>query len=223
MDTASAQAAFSLVRGSDGATVSGSFAWSGEAMTFDPGSSLTAGADYTARVRTIAKDKAGNALGAEKVWTFRVVTTVTAYPSSAAIYAGTLRSGDASRLRSDNDSYYQVSSTTSATRTSDWYGVTKYVSNALKSLKITYKGKNSASCSQAIYVYNWTSGYWVGLDTRTVGTSEVSVTATPTGTLADYVSGTSGDGDVAVRIRCARSDSVNFYASGDLMKVVYEK
>ncbi len=49
------------------------------------------------------------------------------------------------------------------------------------------------------------------------------MTVGPSGTLADYVSGTSGDGDVAVRIRCARSDATSFYASGDLMKVVYEK
>ena len=223
MNTASAQAAFSLVRSSDGAAVSGTFAWSGDTMTFDPSSSLTAGAEYTARLTTGAKDKAGNALAAEKVWRFRAIITVTAYPSSTALYAGTLRSGDATRLRSDNDSYYQVSSTTSGTRTADWYGVTTSVSNALKTLKVTYKGKNSASCSQTVSVYNWTTGYWVQLDARTVGTSEVSITVAPTGTLADYVSGTTGDGDVAVRIRCTRSDSTSFYASGDLMKVVYEK
>ena len=151
------------------------------------------------------------------------LATATAYPSSTAIYAGALRSGDASRLRSDNDSYYQVSSTTSGTRTSDWYAVTTSVSNALTSLKVTYKGKSSASCSQTLWVYNWTAGYWVQLDGRTVGTSEGSVTVAPSGTLADYVSGASGDGDVAVRVRCTRSDSTSFYASGDLMKVVYEK
>ncbi|HEV3407934.1 MAG TPA: S8 family serine peptidase, partial [Gaiellaceae bacterium] len=223
MNAASAQAAFSLVRSSDGAPVSGSFAWSGDTLTFDPSSSLAAGTEYTAKVTTAAQDKAGNALAADQVWKFRILTTVTAYPSSTAIYAGKLRSGDASRLRSDNDSYYQVSSTTSGTRVSDWYGVTTSVSNALTSLKVTYKGKNSASCSQTISVYNWTTGYWVQLDSRTVGTSEVSATVGPSGTLADYVSGTSGDGDVAVRIRCARSDSTSFYASGDLMKVVYEK
>ena len=144
-------------------------------------------------------------------------------PSAAKIYYGSLRSGDASRLATDNDSYYQVNSTTSGTRVSDWYGRVKYVSNALTSLSITYKGKSSASCSQILYVYDWTNGYWIKLDSRTVGTSEVGVTVKPGGTLANYVSGTSGDGDVAVRVRCARGDSTNFYTSGDLMKIVYTK
>jgi hypothetical protein len=56
-----------------------------------------------------------------------------------------------------------------------------------------------------------------------VGTSEVSATLTVAGTLADYVTGTSGDGDVAVRVRCTRGDSTSFYTSGDLMKIVYTK
>ena len=223
MDAGSTQAAFSLVRSSDGAAVSGTFAWGGETMTFDPTSNLAAGATYTARVGTGAKDAAGNPLPAETTWTFTVLTTVTAYPSATAIYSGTLRSGDASRLVSDNDDYYQVSSTTSGTRTSDWYGRVTGVSNSLRSLKLTYKGKNSASCSQRVYAYNWTTAAWVQLDSRTVGTSEVGVTLSPAGTLADYVSGASGDGEVRVRVRCTRGDGVAFYASGDLMRVVYEK
>jgi excinuclease ABC subunit C len=56
-----------------------------------------------------------------------------------------------------------------------------------------------------------------------VGTSEVSATLTVAGTLADYVTGTSGDGDVAVRVRCTRGDSTSFYTSGDLMKIVYAR
>lgn len=46
------------------------------------------------------------------------------------------------------------------------------------------------------------------------------VEKSPTGSLADYVSGTSGAGEVLVRIRATRN-SANFYASGDLMRITY--
>ena len=223
MDTAGAQQAFSLVKAADGSSVSGAVSWSGNTLVFDPTSNLAAGAQYRAKVTTAAKDKAGNALASEKAWTFTVATTVTVYPSSTTVYAGSLRSGDASRLRVDDDGYFEVNSTTSGTRATDWYGRTTGVSNGLRSLSLTFKGKNSASCSQTVSVYNWTSGYWVQLDARTVGTSEVGLTLSPGGTLADYVSGSSGDGDVAVRVRCTRGDSVNFYASADLLRTVFTK
>ena len=44
----------------------------------------------------------------------------------------------------------------------------------------------------------------------------------PGGTLADYVSGTSGDGELRVRVRCTRSTG-SFFSSGDLMTIVYDR
>lgn len=44
----------------------------------------------------------------------------------------------------------------------------------------------------------------------------------PGGTLADYVSGSSGDGELRVRVRCTLT-SGSFFSSGDLMKIVYDK
>ena len=225
MNTASAQSAFSLMKSADGTAVTGSFSWSGATMTFSPSAALAAGAEYTARVSTAAKDAAGNAVASEKVWKFTiaVVSTVTVAPSATTIYSGSLRSGDASALASDDNGYYAVDSTTSGTRVADWYGRMRGVSNALKSLRVTYQGKSSASCTQYLYVYSWTNATWVRVDARTVGTTEVGVTVTLGGTLADYVSGTSGDGDVLVRVRCLRSDAVNFFVSGDLMRVTFDK
>ncbi len=222
MDKTATQSAFSLVRSSDGAAVSGAFSWSGNTLIFDPSSSLAAGTAYTARVTTAAKDTAGNALAAEKTSSFTTVTTVTAYPTGTAIITGTLRAGDYTRLRTDDNVYYQVNSTTSGTRTSAWYGSFTGVSNALAKLSIAYKGKNSVSCSQTLAVFRWTDSTWVQYDSRSVGTSEVSVTKSPTGTLADYVSGTTGDGELRVRVRCTNS-SYSFYASGELLKITYDK
>ena len=148
--------------------------------------------------------------------------TVTASPSSVALYAGSVRSGGAAQLGADDNSYFAVNSTTSGTRVADWYGLINRVSNALKSLKVRYRGKSSYSCNQSLYVYKWTTGSWTRFDSRTLGTSELEVNVSVSGTLADYVSGTSGDGDVAVRLRCTR-DSGSYYTSSDLLQITYEK
>jgi serine protease AprX len=149
-------------------------------------------------------------------------TTVTASPASVSLYSGSIRSGGTSRLAADDNAYFEVNSTTSGTRASDWYGRIQGVTNALQSLKITYRGKSYRTCTQVVYVYNWTTGGWVQLDSRSVSTSEIEVNASPTGTLADYVSGSSGDGEVAVRIRCSRSDS-SFFTSADLLRITYQR
>ena len=65
---------------------------------------------------------------------------------------------------------------------------------------------------------------WVQPDSRSVDGMKVAVTAVPTGTLADYVSGTTGDGDVAVRVRCVRiGTGSTFFSTGDLMKISFTK
>jgi hypothetical protein len=150
-------------------------------------------------------------------------TTVTAAPSSVALYSGSVRSGGAAQLAADDNAFFAVNSTTSGTtRVADWYGFVP-ATNSLQSLKVTYRGRSSYTCTQVVYVYNWTTSTWVQLDSRSVGTSEVLVERTPAGTLADYVSGTSGDGDVAVRLRCARGDAYSFFTSGDLLRITYQR
>ena len=223
MNATAAQGAFSLVDPS-GAAVAGSFAWSGSTLVFDPSSNLAAGTRYTARVTTAAKDAAGNALAAEKAWSFTVAVetskTTAAVPYTTSLYYGSVRSGDYTRLAADDDAYFAVNSTTWGSRVADWYGRVRGIPNALTGLRIVYSGRASATCSQSVYVYNWTTGAWVGIDGRSIGTTEVQVSASVGGTLADYVGGTSGDGDVAVRIRCTRSDGTSFFTSGDLLQVI---
>ena len=70
MNKPSAQAAFSLKRTSDGAAVSGSFGWYGNALIFAPNAPLANATSYTATVATGAKDAAGNPLAAPKTWQF---------------------------------------------------------------------------------------------------------------------------------------------------------
>jgi hypothetical protein len=220
MDAAATQGAFSL-RAADGTVVAGIFSWSGSTLTFRPSAPLREGTTYTATISTGARDRAGNALATARSWAFKTQTTVTSSPFATTITAGSLRAGDYTRWRADDDVYFQASSTTSGTRTSDLYARFSGVSNALRSLRLTHKGKSSVSCSQALYLYNWTRAVWVQIDARTVGTTEVLVDRSVTSGFADYVSGTSGDGEVRLRVRCTASAS--FVTSGDLMRVTFTK
>ena len=151
------------------------------------------------------------------------LTSVSATPSDVAIETGTLRAGNAARLASDNNSFYQVNSTTAGTRTTSWYGRFTGVTNALSNLRVTYKGKNSRSCTQTVAIWRFSDSTWVQLDSRSVGTSEVNIAnLAPGGTLATYVSGTNGGGELRVRVRCTRA-SPSFYSSGDYMRITYQR
>jgi hypothetical protein len=82
---------------------------------------------------------------------------------------------------------------------------------------VTYKGKNSLTCSQTIAIWRWTTGTWVRLDRRDVGTSEVAIEdLSPPGPAADFVS----DGDVRVRVGC-RKDGSSFTTRADLLRLDY--
>jgi hypothetical protein len=127
-----------------------------------------------------------------------------------------LRSGNATSLRADDNLFYDIISTTTGRRTSSWYGRFIGIARDLRSLRVTYRGRSSASCSQTVAAWRWTTGSWVGLDSRTVGSSEVFVDRSLGGTLADYVSSL---GEVRVRVRCTMGSQA-FIAGGDLLRVM---
>jgi subtilisin family serine protease len=222
MDRAATEAAFSLVRSSDGARVPGSFSWSTNKMTFRPAAALSQGAGHTARLSTFTRDSAGNRLAAARSWSFKTLATVTARPSATVIQSGALRGGDYARLAADDNSVFAVNSTKTRTRVSSWYGRFTNVDNALRSLRLSYRGNSSAKCTQTVAAYRWTTRTWVALDSRAVGATEVQVVKTPTGTLADYVSGATGAGEIRLRARCTRTASA-FHTRGDLMQAVYTR
>jgi hypothetical protein len=72
MDKASAQAAFSLKRTSNGQPVSGSFGWFGNALIFKPATDLAAGVAYTAREINAAKNLDGRPVESGRTWVFSV-------------------------------------------------------------------------------------------------------------------------------------------------------
>jgi uncharacterized protein YkwD len=144
--------------------------------------------------------------------------TATAVPGSTTIFTGLYRAGGAASLAALDGAAYQVSSQSGRT---SWYGMISSVPNSLTSLSATYNGSNSLSCSQLVAIWNWTAGAWRVLDSRSVGSAAATITAPVSGTLADYVSNSTGNGNVAVLVQCTRPDVTPFFASGDLLKIVY--
>ena len=145
---------------------------------------------------------------------------ITVNPSTLTVLTGTFSSGTPTALVSNDNVFYEVNSTTTGTRIAEWYGSFPSVPNGLGGLNVNYRGKNSRSCTQSIAIWNWTSSLWVQLDSRTVSTTEIAINnLTPGGTFADYVSGTTGNGEVRVKVKC--QSTANLISRGEIMNIVY--
>jgi probable HAF family extracellular repeat protein len=153
--------------------------------------------------------------------------TISVSPSTVGVVVGTRRSGDVGDIAVDDDAYFEVDAadqpalTTAGARLTDWAGTFSAIPNEVIALDLRYKGKNSSACRQTVSVWNWENSEWADLDTQTVGTSEIEVRRAPKGALQDYVSGTTGMGELKLRVRCQRDDATAFFSSGDLMEVRY--
>jgi subtilisin len=147
-------------------------------------------------------------------------TNVSATPSGTTIQTGSLLSGSAADLASSDDLYFQVRSSTSKTRTSDWYGSFSGVPSTLSNLKVSYEGKNSLTCSQTVSIFRFTDNTWVTLDSRSVGSTDVPIVGlAPGGVPSAYVS---AGGQLRVRVRCT-TRSGQFTSSGDLLQITYDQ
>ena len=145
---------------------------------------------------------------------------VDVFPSSFTVLVGSLAGGTVASLGSDDNAYLVVNAAKTTPKTATWYGGFTGVDNATTTLQSTYIGKSSITCTQVISIWRWTDSTWVDLDTRSVGTTEVTVTGIgPSGSLEPFVSGTSGLGDVRVRVSCSNAGASAFVLSGDLLKI----
>src|ERR1700712_3550972 len=150
--------------------------------------------------------------------------TLTVYAPStagrAAISSGSPKSGSVASLSGADGISFRVSSTASRTRTVTWSATFADVPNATDGLQVRYRGKASSDSLQTISLFNYTTNTWVALKTVTVGSAPATLLLTPTGAMADYVGGTTGNGSVRVQSRTTNS-SAPFYTSTDQLVVGY--
>ncbi len=183
---------------------------------------LTPGTTYQFRVSST--DAAGNGATSPAppaaAASFNVpAATVMRAPSAVVIDTGSLRSGTFADLAAADTAYLRTNSTTPllGTRTSSWYGRMTSVPTALTSLKVTYAGFNSRSTTQVLQVYRWTTSSWVQIDSRTVSTTEVTISdLSPAGAAASYVS-PAGE----VRVRVLTTATASFNTAGNLLRIAY--
>jgi len=141
-------------------------------------------------------------------------------PTATTILAGSLNSGSFSNLATNNASYYQVNSTSSSPRSSDWYAsVTISQSPAsVSKLTTTYDGKYSRSVTQTLFLFDWSTATWTQIDSRSVGASDVTITnvqAAP----ANFISPT---GEIRLRVLGSLASNRSFICSGDYVQFTVE-
>jgi hypothetical protein len=161
--------------------------------------------------------------GLRNYWVDPIVTipdtgSTTKLPAAVVVQTGTLSSGNAASLTTDENTYYSLNSTTTGTRTSAWYGSFTNIPVGTPRLVVNYKGKNSRSCTEVVSIYNWITSAWETLDSRAVTTTEVlRAGLTPAGTMANFVS---DPGEVRVRVSC--STTANFTTSADSLSLTWD-
>ena len=144
-------------------------------------------------------------------------------PAATTRLAGTLNSGSVSNLAFVDSLYYRLNSTTTGTRTTDWYAQFTGVPAGAANLKVTYTGNDSInSVTQSIYIWNWTTSTWFQIaGPTTVGTTDVTVTSAPIAAAANYIGTGTNSGQVRVRV-LSTGGATNFVTSANFMKLVYD-
>ncbi len=153
------------------------------------------------------------------------------FPSSSKITVGTLNSGSISALAADDANYYRINSTTSGTRTTDWYAQFSGVAAGSADLSVTYKGRNcgtgAGTCPSTtaqpttLFVWNWSTSAWVQLGSATnIGTTDVTVTRTIANPAANFIGTGANKGFVRIRV-LTTGGTTNFVTGANLFKLVY--
>ncbi|MFN2471709.1 MAG: CAP domain-containing protein [Gaiellaceae bacterium] len=181
---------------------------------------------YTAR----AYDAAGNLSASSNTAT---VTTPAAPPppppppppggTTSVPYSLTMLSGSYAGSLSglaNQDGVTFDTNPSSASRLASWF-VRLRASNSLTKLNVRYVGAATVDCTQALALYDWDSLRYITIDTRTAGSRLTPVSVDLGGALGQFVSGTRGDGDVRVRLRCSRYDTTPFVVRTDQLRIVF--
>ena len=157
-------------------------------------------------------------IGGPGTYTANYAPSVIQAPGAATIDKGSLAGGSYLNLAADDDQYFSVAA--APNRMTSWYGTFRNVPKTLSQLRVTYSGGNTAACTQSVYIYRWTDGALVQLDSRTVGAETLIANLDPPGSDSVYVSST---GDLRVGVRCQSPSTKNYRTNGDLLSISYLK
>jgi uncharacterized protein YkwD/chitodextrinase len=135
----------------------------------------------------------------------------TAYVNSVTVQSGTVTSGYATNLRAQDGVTYNVASQAVA-----WWG-SFTLPTAPASLSVTYAGSVTASCTQTLSLWDWTTSTWQLLDSRAASSLPRTVTVTATGSLGRFVSQSTGE--ARVRVACTRTDGTTITVRADRLTV----
>lgn len=156
----------------------------------------------------------------------------TAYAMSTKVLTGSLKSGDYTALGAADSRYYQVSSTTSGSRTAAWYGGFAGVPAGSTNLKVRYVGRTcgtgagtcpaSAAVATTLWMWKWTTSSWVQVGATTnVGTTDTTITGSPAAPQSAFIGTGANRGQVRVRVR-ASDGSIAFVGQGNLLLITYD-
>jgi Multicopper oxidase len=155
----------------------------------------------------------------------------TAYPASTTITTGTLNGGTYTALGATDSLYYKVNSTTTGTRTSDWYAGYTGVPLGSTNFTVKYVGRNctTPSCAAGVtvpttlWIWKWATSSWVqlGAATNVGGLADTTITRVPPSPMSDYIGTGGNQGKVRVRVQSVGS-ATNFITQGNLQLITYD-
>lgn len=184
-----------------------------------PLTGLTGNTLYHYRVKST--DAAGN-MTASADHSFQTGGSTIYSPTATTILSGSLNSGSFSNLLTNNESYFQVNSTTSGTpRVTDWYAsvTINEAPTSVSQLITTFNGDYSRNnTTQTLFLFNWLTATWTQIDSRVVGQTDVTITTTTTAP-AGFISPT---GEIRFRVRGTRTSNQSFIGRGDFVQITVE-
>ena len=184
-----------------------------------PLTGLTGNTLYHYRVKST--DAAGN-MTTSADHSFQTGGSTIYSPTATTILSGSLNSGSFSNLLTNNESYFQVNSTTSGTpRVTDWYAsvTINEAPTSVSQLITTFNGDYSRNnTTQTLFLFNWLTATWTQIDSRVVGQTDVTITTTTTAP-AGFISPT---GEIRFRVRGTRTSNQSFIGRGDFVQITVE-
>jgi hypothetical protein len=106
--------------------------------------------------------------------------------------------GAVADLQANDNVFYLVKGTTTVPRETQFRARFTNVPATLTNLRFSLRDKVSPACTRTVEILDVTTGTWVVLDQRSLGTAETNLTLIPPGAASQYVD---ASGVMTVRLR----------------------